>query len=181
MSPVLTHTAYLIDMQATLKVIDSISDWLGKVARWLCVLLVLVVVYEVTARHLFNAPTIWAYETSSMIAIAIVSVGWSYTHRHGGHIRIDVIYNLLPRRGQALLDVICTVLLFLPVIIILTWTAATRVLFSLSLNEKLIAGYWYPPAAPIRIVLFIGLMLFLMQGLAQLIRDLHLLIGRKSS
>ena len=129
-------------------------------------------------KTLFNAPTIWAHETSSMIGIAIASLGWAYTHRHRGHVRIDAIYSHLSETRQALIDVVCAVLFFFPVVIILTWTAATRALFSLSVNEKLITSFWYPPAAPIRTVLFIGLMLFLMQGLAQFIRDFYLLIKR---
>ena len=79
-------------MRATLRVIDSISEWTGKIIRWLCVVLVGVVVYGVILRYVFNSPTMWAYETSIMLGTTIYVLGWAYVHRHGGHIRVEVFY-----------------------------------------------------------------------------------------
>jgi len=36
--------------------------------------------------------------------------------------------------------------------------------------------YWYPPISPLRTAIFIGLALFLLQGLAQFWRDLYLAV-----
>ena len=166
-------------MKSIVRTIDSISEYTGQIARWACVILVLVMVYEVVARYIFDAPTIWAYETAIMLGVTIAILGWPYTHRHHGHVRVDVIYTHLPPRGKAIIEVVCYLFLFFPLLFILIYAASVRALFSWSLGEVLTEGYWYPPASPIRTLVVIGLFLFALQGIAHFIRDLRLLIRNK--
>ncbi len=166
-------------MRIIVKVIDSISEWTGKIARWVCVALVLVLVYEVTARYVFNAPTIWAYETATMFGGTIAALGWAYTHRHHGHVRIDVFYTRLSARGKAITDIIGALLFFFPLLFLLTYTATKQVEFSWFIHETLMESYWYPPALPIRIVVLLGIFLFTIQGAAQFTRDLYQVIRNK--
>ena len=163
-------------MRKAIAAIDSISEWTGKTARWACVALILVLVYEVTARYVFNAPTIWAHDLTTMLLCTIAALGWAYTHHRHGHVRVDVFYVHLSERGKAIVD-ICGFLIFLfPLVFILTQTAVSRMLFTWSLGERLLMSYWYPPAGPIRTVLLLGLAIFGLQAIAQFIRDIHLLI-----
>lgn len=167
-------------MRIILRLIDSISEYTGKIGSKVCVVLVIVLCYEVTARYVFNAPTLWAHEVSCMLGLTIVALGLAYTHLHHGHVRVDVLYIRFSPRGRAIIDVACTLLLFFPLIILLVYIAADRVWFSFSMDERLMESFWYPPAAPIRIVLFLGLSLFVLQGIAQFTRDLYFLIRNKS-
>lgn len=166
-------------MKSIVQTIDSISEYTGKTARWACVILVMVMVYEVVARYVFNAPTIWAYETAMMLGVTIAILGWPYTHRHHGHVRVDVIYTHLPPRGKAIIDVVCYLFLFFPLLFLLIYAAGVRAVFAWSLGEVLTEGYWYPPASPIRTLVVIGLFLFALQGAAHFIRDLRLLTRNK--
>jgi len=114
-----------------------------------------------------------------MLGGTIVALGWSYTHRHHGHVRVDVFYARLSPKGKAITDIICALLLFFPLLVILAYTAASWMWDSWSMNEVLIESYWYPPAGPIRTIMFLGLSLFALQGVAQFIRDLYLLRRNK--
>ncbi len=167
-------------MRIIVRAIDSISEWTGKTIRWACVALVLVLVYEVTARYVFNAPTIWAHETSCMLGGTIVALGWAYTHRHHGHVRVDVLYMHLSPRGKAIVDVLCASFLLFPLLAILIYMAADFMWVAWLRGEVLIESYWYPPSGPIRTVTLLGLCLFAFQGVAQFIRDLYLLIRNKA-
>jgi len=166
-------------VRTIVRVIDSISEYTGKVACWACAVLIGGLVYEVTARYAFSAPTIWSYELSCMLGATIVIMGAAYTHRHHGHVRVDIFYMRLSPKRKAIVDVICALLIFLPLFIILTYTAAVEMLFSWSMGEVLISTIWYPPAGPIRTVMLLGLFLLALQGIAQLIRDSYLLIRNK--
>ncbi|TET67274.1 MAG: TRAP transporter small permease subunit [Dehalococcoidia bacterium] len=166
-------------MRTIIKTIESISEFMGKTTRWVCVGLVAVVVYEVTARYVFNAPTIWAFEMVGMLLCTIGALGWAYTHLHHGHVRVDVFYTHLSPRGRAIIDIGGYLIFFFPLLIMLVYTSATGAWFSYSIGERLIEGYWYPPAFPIRTVMFIGVSLFFLQGVAQFTRDLHQLIRNK--
>lgn len=167
-------------MRALVRVIDSISDWTGKVSSWvLCTFLVLVVCYDVVARYVFNAPVIWGYDLTWMAGTAIVALGLAYTYRHGGHVRIDVFYSRLSSRGRAIIDTFGSLLAFFPFILMMLYRSADWVWYAWSTGEELQTTFWYPPAGPIRTILFLGLLLFALQGVAEFIRSSYLLLKRK--
>ncbi len=51
-------------MRVILKVIDSISEWSGKIVSFLVIAFAVVILYEVVARYIFHSPTNWALEIS---------------------------------------------------------------------------------------------------------------------
>jgi TRAP-type mannitol/chloroaromatic compound transport system permease small subunit len=167
-------------MKAIIKTIDTISEYTGKTALWLCVALILVLTFETTARYVFDAPTNWAYETSWMIGASIAVLGWSYTHRHRGHIRVDVIYSHLSNRGQAAIDVVCSLIFLFPLLGILMYSSFTFMNFAWKMKEKLVESSWMPPSGPIKTVVVVGLFLFTMQCLSQFVRDVYQLIRGKA-
>lgn len=166
-------------MRVIVRAIDSISEWTGKAARWACVALVLVLFYEVIARYVFVAPTIWAHDTARMLGGTIVAMGLAYTHLHHGHVRIDLLYRRLSPRRKALLDVLCAFFLLFPVTIIFAYAGGNAMWDSWVEDEVLIGSFWFPPAGPVRTVVFLGFCLFVLQGVAQFIRDLYMLIRNK--
>lgn len=167
-------------MRTLLRVIDAISDYTGRTIRWLCVVLILVLVFEVTGRHVFNSPTQWVHQTSLMMSGAIVVMGWAYTHRHHGHVRVDILYSRFPPRVKALTDVILDILVFFPLLAALTYAAWNKMWYSWEFHEVMTETYWYPPVAPNRTVVFIGIALLAIQGTVNFIRDFYRLIWNKS-
>jgi len=166
-------------MRTIVRVIDSISEGTGNAVRWAGVALVLVLVYEVMMRYAFTAPTIWAHQTSCMLGSTFAAVGWAYVHRHNGHVRIDIFYARLSARGKAIVDVLCAFFLFFPLLLVLIYTATEFMWTAWVESEVLIESYWYPPSGPIRTITVLALCLFLLQGVAQFIRDLHFAIRNK--
>lgn len=167
-------------MRSILKVIDSISDWMGKTISWLCLALIGVVVYEVIARYVFNAPTVWAYLVVIIIGGFIYVLGWSYVHRYDGHIRVDIIYSQLSPRGRAIVNVICALVFFFPLVIVITIRAVPAMIEAWETGEVMIQTYWYPPSAPYRTMVVVGLCAFALQGLARFVRDLYFIIRNKT-
>src|SRR5262245_62232505 len=74
------------------RVIDKFTDATGTWVAWLNVPLVLAVSYEVFARYLFNAPTIWAFDVTYMLYGAIFMLGSAFALHKGAHIRTDFFY-----------------------------------------------------------------------------------------
>ena len=166
-------------MRTLVRVIDSLSEWAGKTICWFCVALVMLMTFEVIMRYVFNAPTLWVYETSIMIGTTIYIVAWSYAHRHHSHVRVDVFYIRLSLRGKAIIDVVGDLLLFSPLIIILVYASVDWTWASWLEGEVMPQTGWYPPHAPLRTVVTMALCLFALQGGAQFIRDLYVLIRNK--
>jgi TRAP-type mannitol/chloroaromatic compound transport system permease small subunit len=167
-------------MKAIVRFIDSISEWTGRVARWLCVVLVLFMATAVIMRYVFGASTLWAYEIGLMLGAVIYVMAWSYVHKHHGHVRVDVIYLQLSPRKRAVVDVIGDLLLFLPLLFILVVTSTEWAWKAWETNEKLYETGWYPPASPLRTMVALGICLFALQGIAQLFRDMYFLIRNRA-
>src|SRR5512145_2267150 len=97
-----------------LAAIDALSTATGWLAGWLIIPMTLGVSYEVTARYLFNAPTVWAYDTTYMLYGAQFMLAAAYTLLKGGHIRTDVFYERWSARTRATIDVVSYVFFFFP-------------------------------------------------------------------
>ncbi|HEY82436.1 MAG TPA: TRAP transporter small permease subunit [Dehalococcoidia bacterium] len=167
-------------MRTIIGIIDAISEWTGRIGSWFGVALVGVVTYEVMMRYLFNAPSLWAYEVSVMLGASLYILAFAYTHLHQAHVRVDMIYAHLPPRGKAIIDVLGDIFLFSPFIILLVLNAWDWMWYAWETGERMPITGWYPPAGPLRTIVMLGLALFALQGMAQLVRDFYLLIRNKA-
>jgi TRAP-type mannitol/chloroaromatic compound transport system permease small subunit len=167
-------------MKKLLKVIDSISKWTGQTSHWLATILMLLVTLEVFMRYVFTRPSNWNYETSIMVGAALYALSWTYSHLIKGHTRVDVFYSRLSVRGRAVVDTIGSLIFFFPLTIILSLTAVQWAINSIKNHEKSAQTIWYPPLAPLRIIVAIGIIFFTVQGLAHFIRDFYTMIKGKA-
>jgi len=167
-------------MRKILITIDAISDRTGKIMCWLATLLVALVSSEVIMRYVFNAPTMWNYETSMMVGGTLFAMGWAYALRHHSHVRVDVFYTRLSSRGRAVIDVLGTLLLFFPLMVMFTSVATAWAWQAWEIMEKSVETYWYPIIAPFRTMVAIGFMLITLQGIAQFTRDFHILVRNRA-
>jgi len=164
-------------MRKILLILESISQWSGRVVCWCCLALVLVLGYDVFMRYALARPTIFAYEIAIELGVAIGAGGLAYTHLHHGHVRVDVFWSRLSPKGKAIADVIASLLFFFPVVIFMTYISAQWLQAALETGEVMARTYLYPPAWPVRTVMTLGIFVFMLQGVAKLIRDIYLLRG----
>lgn len=166
-------------MRKIVRVIDAANEWVGLATRWLIILAVLITVTEVVQRYVFGWPTMWGPELAVMAAAAMYALAWGYIHRHGGHVRVDVFYSRLSPRVRAILDVVCALLFFLPVIGLLVYASGSWMWRAWEVGERSRMTFWHPPIAPLRTAIFVGLCLLMLQGIARFIRDLHFLVRNR--
>ncbi len=74
-------------------------------------LLVLVMFYEVVVRYVFERPTLWANELSLWMAGFVFLFSGIYAMQQRSHIRIFLLYDVMPRWLQKLCDVTSTALI----------------------------------------------------------------------
>jgi TRAP-type mannitol/chloroaromatic compound transport system permease small subunit len=158
---------------------DWFVDKTGELVKWLAVILVLQMSFEVTMRYLFNAPTIWGYDTAVMTGIALYIIAWSYADLHNQHVRVDIVYVRLSAKGKAIIDMLGAIFFFLPFVATMLYTSSTWMWKAWATHEVRSETYWYPPAAPIRTLFFLGVILFTFRGLTRLIRDVYLVVRSK--
>ena len=168
-------------MERILKTIDRMNEWMGNWIRVLVYAFTGLVCFEVLLRYGFNKPTIQLPVIVTMIAVAMYALSLGNIARQDGHVRIDIFTRLLSKRGKAVLEVVCGALFFFPVIGALAASAAGWTWYAWSIDERDTQTFWYARIGPIRTAVLIGLILFLLQGLATFVRSLQILFGRKET
>ena len=164
-------------MKKVLAFIDRLSDWSGKLISFLALVIMFIIGYEVVARYIFNAPTMWGTEAMTILCGIYSIMGGAYTLYIGGHVNVDVVYAALPRRIGALIDVITAPLVFL-FFVVVVWTGAVYGWESLGIKETTgtVANL---PVYPVKVSLPVAAFLITLQAIAKLIRDVHFVITGK--
>ncbi len=163
-------------MRKTLRIIDSINEKIGTLASWLVIAMVIVILYEVIARYVFNSPTTWAFTSMRLIGGATIVLGWAYAQLHNAHIRVDVFYSYFSARKKALVDILGSILFFFPLIGAFTYIVISRELQVLMAGRLLTFSFWCSPSSLYGVVIMLGLCLTCLQFTSQLARDIHTLI-----
>ena len=99
--------------------IDKFSKWIGNIVCWILMPLIFAMTYEVLARKLFLAPTIWAYDISRFLYGALFMLGAGFTYLANEHVRIDVFYREASKKYKATVDLFGNIFLLLPFLYII--------------------------------------------------------------
>lgn len=156
--------------------IGLVSEWSGKVGRWVILILIVIITYEVMMRYVFNAPTFWQFEVSSMLEAIFACIGFGYLHYHRGHVRVDVAYGKFSPRTKLIIDIIFTLIFFFPLYFMLTYIFIKDALFAYEIKETTMRTYWYPITWPYKTLVALGFSLLCLQGIGTFLRDIAALI-----
>ena len=160
-------------MSSIIVTIDTISLWTGRVVAWLTLPLMLVIVYEVTARYLFTAPTRWAYDISRMLYGAMFVLGAAYALSKGVHIRADFIYRRWSAKTQGWVDTLLYLVCYFPTMGIFLWVSTEWAWISLSRGERGTDTAWMPLLGPLKSCVPIGIAFLILQGISELLKSVH--------
>ena len=153
--------------------LDALSEWTGRLVSWLIIPMVASLVYEVFARYLFDAPTVWAYDMTFMLYGTFFMMGAAYTLKHKGHIRTDSFYGEWSPRKQGWVDTVCYLVFFFPPLIaflVVTWDYFYK---SYGQDERIMTSPWMPIVWPFKFVLPLATALLLLQGISELLKSVH--------
>lgn len=159
---------------------DSVVKSLGEIVKYLVLFLVLLMSYEVMMRYLFNAPTLWGYDTAIMTGTVIYAIAWAYADLFDQHVRVDILYSRWTKPRKAIVDILGGIVFFIPFIATMLYSSFTWMWESWATHEIRNETFWYPPAAPIRTVFFLGVVLFLLRGVIRLTRDIYFVAKGKA-
>ncbi len=161
--------------------LESISNKLetfikkeGDLTSFLIYPLLIVVVYEVFMRYAFNAPTSWGFEATTFLYGLHYMFGLAYTDVHDGQVRVDIFTALAPEKVQTVIRVITNLAFFMPVMIFMTlWSAKFAYISTMGLEVN--STSWAPPIWPLKILMALCFLFLLLQGIANLLKDIQLL------
>jgi len=157
--------------------IDTFSIKQGQLSALLALPLLVVVVYEVVMRYIFNAPTIWGFEATTFLYGVHFILGLAYCDVLGGHVKVDVVVTRLPIKPQSVIGVLTNLVFFMPVMVLMT-IFSWRYAFASIMEGELNPTSWAPPVYPFKTLMAIGFSFLLIQGFSNLIHNIRVLQGK---
>ena len=167
----------LLNRIATL--IRMTSEWVGRVAGWLLLVMVLIIVYDVGMRYLFHSGSVAIQELEWHLFALIFLLAGAYTLKYDEHVRVDVFYHCrwMNDRHRAWVDLLGGLFLLLPFCVLLISGSLPFVANSFSMME----GSPDPGGLPFRFLLKaaipLAFLLLLLQGLVIMMASACLLLG----
>jgi TRAP-type mannitol/chloroaromatic compound transport system permease small subunit len=146
--------------------IDTLNEWIGRGVSWVTLALVLVVFVDVVMRYLFNTSFVFTQELEWHLFAFIFLIGAGYTLLHDGHVRVDIIYQRLGKKGRAWINLIGVIFFLLPGCIMVILTSWEFVYNAWAVME----GSPDPGGIPYRFIvkgtITIGFFLLTLQGIS---------------
>ena len=149
---------------------DRITIAISRVAMFLVALIVAIMLYEVVMRYVFESGTYWVNEMSLWAAGAVYLLAGLYVMQQRGHIRIFILYDMVPRGWQRLFDTISVVLicLFAAAIVYGGFNEA----WAKMMRWETFGTAWDPPIpATMKPLVLVAVVLVAIQSVTNLIAD----------
>ena len=115
--------------------LENIIKYLGYFTAFIVAVLVLLVVYDATARYLFSTGSIALQELEWHLFDVIILFGIAYTLRENAHVRVDIFYTSYTEKTKALLNTISAVFFILPFSFLIIYIGIDFVQMSFSQME----------------------------------------------
>jgi TRAP-type mannitol/chloroaromatic compound transport system permease small subunit len=163
-----------IFVQRIAQAIDWLNEGIGRLTIWLVLVSVLISAGNALSRYLFNLSSNAMLEIQWYLFSVLFLFCAGYTLKHDGHVRIDLIYGRLPKRGKAVVNILGGLLFLLPVCLLMIKMSWSVFITSFCINEC------SPDAGgllrwPIKLALPVGFFLLFLQGVSQIIKEIIVL------
>src|SRR5688500_15046153 len=133
----------------------------------------LAVTWGVWARHVFRAPTIWAFDVTYMLYGTHFMVGTAYTLMRVGHVRTDMLYANWSIRRQNWVDAVGYLFFFFPAMILLFYFGWQEFHHSWSIGETSDASPCRPIVYPFKAVIARTAAVLLLQRTDELLHSMY--------
>lgn len=108
-------------MNTTLKLLNKIIDALGNVCSILMLLMIANVFYDVVMRYFFNDVSIAMQELEWHLFAAMFMFGIAYTLKEDAHVRVDIFYDAMSQKKQAIINIFGSLFLALPITVLILY------------------------------------------------------------
>ena len=164
-------------MKSFVRAVDGLNRLCGAFAAVLVVALIVLMLYDVGMRYIFNAPTAWGFDINTWLmgAAFILSVG--YAMSFDSHVRVDLLYTERTKPRLRYVDLIGFVFLLLPSAAWITWGLWHYFIEAFRTGEKSGTSAWNPVLWPFRLILFVGFLAFTLQIIAEIIKRIYAIRG----
>ncbi|MAK17190.1 MAG: C4-dicarboxylate ABC transporter [SAR116 cluster bacterium] len=157
-----------------IRLVDRFNYRLGRVAMYLLFAMMAILFWSSLSKIIFR-PSLWTLEMAQFVMVGYYMIGGPYSIQLGSNVRMDLMYRKLDSRQKAWMDGF-TVLFLITYLAFLLYGGINSTIYSLQFSERSYS-VWQPYMWPVKLVMVTGIILMLLQSLAELARDILNLQG----
>lgn len=136
-------------------------------------LMVLVMALIVVLRYVFQFGSIALQESVMYLNALIFTFGVAYTLKEQGHVRVDVFYNRLSTRRQALIDILGGIFCLLLSSVFIVWQSWDYVEVSWRIREGSPESSGLPLVYVLKSTIIVLPILLAIQGLSEILKSIE--------
>ena len=149
--------------------IESVIDLFGKVASWLTLSIVLLIVVNVILRYSMSLGSVWAQELEWHLLAAMILFGISFSLLRGDNVRVDLFYANYTPQKKYIVDLVSAILTII-IAVFFVKLSINYVGQSFSIGEKSPDPGGIPMRWLVKSLIPIGFSLLALQGFAEMLR-----------
>ena len=161
--------------------LDRLAETTGQASAWLTLLLVLVTFTVVVLRYVFQFGSIAMQESILYLHASVFMLGAAYTLRKDGHVRVDIFYRSFSAKHKALVNLLGSLFLLLPVCSFLLWASWGYVANAWSIHEASGETGGLPYVYLLKTLIPLAAFLLILQGISQALASLGTLLAAQQN
>ena len=173
----MTAAARLAAVARLAATIDRLNAAIGRIVMWLVVALVLAQFSVVILRYVFAVGSVALQESIWYMHATLFLAGAGYALREDAHVRVDLFYRDMSPRKKALVDLLGTLFLLLPLAVAIVWLSWGYVLAAWRVREGSTEVSGLPFLFLLKSMIWVFAVLVGLQGLALAMRAALFLAG----
>jgi TRAP-type mannitol/chloroaromatic compound transport system permease small subunit len=150
--------------------VDRLNAAIGRGAAWLALVIVALQFVLVVARYALSLGSIWLTETVLYAHAALFLLAAAWTLQTGGHVRVDIFYADAGPRTRAWIDLIGSLFLLLPFVLVLLWLSWPYAARSWAVLERSQEASGLPLVFVLKTLIPLFAVMMALQGAAQAVR-----------
>ena len=127
---------YEVTMNFLTKILEKIINSIGSLCSLLMLLMIINVFYDVVMRYFFNDVSIGMQELEWHLFAAMFMFGIGYTYKEDGHVRVDIFYDRLSKKSQAIINIVGSLLFALPFALLIIYFSIDYAYEAYEIGEK---------------------------------------------
>ena len=159
-------------VEKVFKKIDNAAVKLGQACAWLIPPLMLIIMYDVFMRKLFDRPSAWAFDLTYMIAGVTYVFIMSWTWIEKGHVAIDVAIQRFSQRTQDIITACHLPILGITLMVIMVRYGITQA-WNSTMKLEYSTSPVHMPMYPLRWTIPIGFGMLVLVVVATWVRTLY--------
>ena len=152
--------------------VNKINSTIGKYTSWLTTALVLVVVFDVITRYVFNESSVAIQELEWHLFAILFLMGSAYTLQNDDHVRVDLFYSKFNAKQKAWLNILGTTIFLIPFTLLIIYASQNYVLNSFALNESSPDPGGLPARYILKAFIPLSFLFLLLQGISLLFKSI---------